>query len=90
MSLALLAWFVCAVGVKCRGFRKSSHPYFHADENASISGSKFTKSAKKFEYNNSLNNKGESEDEDLYAPEHVFSLSENNANRMLGLYDGFY
>lgn len=85
MSSALLALLVYTVGVKCRGFRKSSHLYLHADENGSISDSKSTKSAKKSKNVVNLNNEGEvgGGDEELYAPEHMFSLSENNANKML-------
>lgn len=87
MSMALLALLVYTVGVKCRGFRKSSHLYLHADENGSVSDSKSAKSTRKSKYTHSNSNSYEGEnqgdDENLYAPEHMFSLSENNANKML-------
>lgn len=87
MSMALVALLVYTVGVKCRGFRRSSHLYLHADENGSISDSKSTKSTKS--KSKSIEGGGgggggvEEEEEELYAPEHMFSLSENSANKML-------
>lgn len=94
MSMALVALLVYTVGVKCRGFRRSGHLYLHsADETGSASDVKSTKSIKS---NKSKSKDGKRSldggsgggvvvegEEELYAPEHMFSLSENSANKML-------
>ncbi len=87
MSMALLALLVYTVGVKCRGFRRSGHLYLQSDENGSASDTKpSTKSFKTGKYPKLKDGEVAGavvEHEELYAPEHMFSLSENSANKML-------
>ncbi|KXN88956.1 1-phosphatidylinositol 4,5-bisphosphate phosphodiesterase eta-2 [Leucoagaricus sp. SymC.cos] len=72
MSIELAALLVYTVGVKCRGFKKSGHVYLQPDETGSMSDTKSSK-----------DKDGVGDEEEWYAPEHMFSLSENTANKML-------
>ncbi|KXN81156.1 1-phosphatidylinositol 4,5-bisphosphate phosphodiesterase eta-1, partial [Leucoagaricus sp. SymC.cos] len=72
MSIELTALLLYTVGVKCRGFKKSGHVYLQPDETGSMSDTKSSK-----------DKDGVGNEEEWYAPEHMFSLSENTANRML-------
>ncbi|KAJ3557189.1 hypothetical protein NP233_g11804 [Leucocoprinus birnbaumii] len=80
MSTALVALLVYTVGVKCRGLKASGHIYLHPDESGSVSDAKSTKSGKVKEKEKM---KEVEEGEVWYAPEHMFSLSENSANKYL-------
>ncbi|KAF5345075.1 hypothetical protein D9756_011158 [Leucocoprinus leucothites] len=80
MSMALVALLVYTVGVKCHGLKKSGHIYLNPDENGAVSDTKSTKSSKAKDKEKS---KDGQELEAWYAPEHMFSLSENSANKYL-------